>query len=86
MSDVVNAFTDTEQGFQLRVFCECSQTTECSFNFVIDGITDNREDTGRLKLMTQQLPYILTMSIPKNVTSNNSRKKRSTDTKDTCTA
>lgn len=86
MSDVVNAFTDDEQGFQLRMFCECSQTTECGFSFVIDGTSYTRDDMVNLRLMTQQPPYILTMSIPKNYTSNSSRKKRSTDAKDTCTS
>uniref|UniRef100_H3DNV0 Transforming growth factor beta n=1 Tax=Tetraodon nigroviridis TaxID=99883 RepID=H3DNV0_TETNG len=77
---------DNKQVFQLRAFCDCSQVTECVLDFDIDGKSVNREDTGRLKEMTKQPPYILTMSIPKNFTSNNSRKKRSTDTKDTCTA
>lgn len=86
MSDILNAFTDNEHSFQLRLFCECGQATGCIFSFNIDGMSKIRDDTGKLRKMTEQPPYILTMSIPKNFTSNNSRKKRSTDTKDTCTA
>ncbi|XP_070827214.1 transforming growth factor, beta 1a [Chaetodon trifascialis] len=79
---------DDEQSFQLRLFCECSKTNgDASFSFSISGITSGRGDTGILQMMTQQPPYILTMSIPQNVSSHlTSRKKRSTDTKDTCTA
>lgn len=79
--------TDDEQGFQLRLFCECSQTSAENFGFTISGIANSRGDTGMLQSMTQQLPYILTMSIPQNVSSHlTSRSKRSTETKDTCTA
>uniref|UniRef100_UPI0037E70104 transforming growth factor, beta 1a n=1 Tax=Semicossyphus pulcher TaxID=241346 RepID=UPI0037E70104 len=80
--------TDDEQGFQLRLFCECGQTSDDKgFSFTISGIAKDRGDIGTLKMMTQQPPYILTMSIPQNVSSHlTSRKKRSTDNKDTCTA
>ncbi|XP_041660835.1 transforming growth factor, beta 1a [Cheilinus undulatus] len=80
--------TEDEQGFQLRLFCECSQTSaDAGFSFSISGIANDRGDIGTLKMMTQQPPYILTMSIPQNTSSHlTSRKKRSTDTKDTCTA
>ncbi|XP_041796036.1 transforming growth factor, beta 1a [Chelmon rostratus] len=80
--------TDDEQSFQLRLFCECSKTnSDTGFTFSISGIASGRGDTGMLQLMTQQPPYILTMSIPQNISSHlTSRKKRSTDTKDTCTA
>ncbi|XP_068173587.1 transforming growth factor, beta 1a isoform X2 [Antennarius striatus] len=84
---------DDEQGFELRLFCECSQSTNDaasanpSFGFSISGITSNRGDIGTLQQFTQQPPYILTMSIPQNVSSHlTSRKKRSTEMKDTCTA
>lgn len=79
--------TDDEQGFQFRLFCECSNTSPESFGFSISGIATSRGDIGRLEAMTQQLPYILTMSIPQNVSSHRtSRSKRSTEAKDTCTA
>lgn len=80
--------TDDEQGFQLRLFCECSQTSvDTGFSFAISGIANSRGDIGTLNLMTQQPPYILTMSIPQNMSSHlTSRKKRSTESKDTCTA
>lgn len=78
--------TEDEQSFQLRLFCDCGQTVEKSFSFAISGTGTNRGDTGTLQMMTQQPPYILTMSIPQNTTSHlTSRKKRSTDPKDTCT-
>ncbi len=81
-------FLDDEQGFQLRLFCECSQTSvDAGFSFGISGIVSGRGDIGKLALMTQQPPYILTMSIPQNMSSHSpSRRKRSTDAKDTCTA
>ncbi|CAJ1064931.1 transforming growth factor%2C beta 1a [Xyrichtys novacula] len=80
--------SDDQQGFQLRLFCECSQTTtDVRFNFDISGIATDRSDLATLKMLTQQPPYILTMSIPQNTSSHlSTRKKRSTDTKDTCTA
>lgn len=87
MSYVVKVSADDKQGFQLRLFCECSQTMEGRFGFFIDGISNKRGDTGTVQQLTQQPPYILTMSIPNNISSPfNARKKRSTDTKDTCTA
>nr|AAD46997.1 transforming growth factor-beta precursor [Morone chrysops x Morone saxatilis] len=81
--------TDDEQGFQLRLFCECNKVSagETIFKFGISGIDPGRGDTGPMQLLTQQPPYILTMSIPQNISSpSTSRKKRSTETKDVCTA
>uniref|UniRef100_A0A3Q3QJM3 Transforming growth factor beta n=1 Tax=Monopterus albus TaxID=43700 RepID=A0A3Q3QJM3_MONAL len=83
--------TDKEQGFQLRLFCECNSgqqtSAESAFNFQISGISGDRGDTASMAQTTQQPPYILTMSIPKNISSHlTSRKKRSTDSRDTCTA
>ncbi|XP_051255525.1 transforming growth factor, beta 1a [Dicentrarchus labrax] len=81
--------TDDEQRFQLRLFCECNQVTagETVFKFSISGTDPGRGDTETIQKMTQQPPYILTMSIPQNISSpNTSRKKRSTETKDVCTA
>lgn len=79
---------EDEQGFQLRLFCECNHASvDSSFSFSISGIDNGRGDQARLQKMTQQRPYILTMSIPQNVSSPiHSRRKRSTDAKDTCTA
>ncbi|KAM7398937.1 hypothetical protein PAMP_018238 [Pampus punctatissimus] len=80
--------TDDEQSFELRLFCECDQASpETTFRFTISGILIGRGDTAMLQSLTQQPPYILTMSIPQNTSSHHlSRKKRSTETKDTCTA
>ncbi|XP_029302470.1 LOW QUALITY PROTEIN: transforming growth factor beta-1 proprotein-like [Cottoperca gobio] len=79
--------TEDEQGFQLRLFCECGLAKAEVFGFTISGIETGRGDKGPLKKMTKQPPYILTMSIPQNSSSHlTSRKKRSTETKDTCTA
>ncbi|MEQ2181528.1 hypothetical protein GOODEAATRI_012526 [Goodea atripinnis] len=51
------------------------------------GISTKRGDQGRMDLMTGQPPYILTISIPKNMSSHlTSRKKRSTSSPETCTA
>ncbi|KAM8905453.1 transforming growth factor, beta 1a isoform 1-T2 [Spinachia spinachia] len=77
-----------EQGFQLRLFCECGQTdVDSTFSFSISGIESGRGDTGVIQMRTKQPPYILTMSIPQNSSSHlTSRKKRSLETKDTCTA
>ncbi|XP_044210956.1 transforming growth factor, beta 1a [Thunnus albacares] len=78
--------TDDERGFELRQFCECGQTTGV-LKFDISGTKKVRGDQGAMQAMTEQPPYILTMSIPQNVSSHlTSRKKRSTATKDTCTA
>ncbi|XP_028320155.1 transforming growth factor, beta 1a [Gouania willdenowi] len=80
--------TEDEQSFQLRLFCDCSETsTDSKFSFIISGTESFRGDTGALRKRTQQPPYILTMSIPQNTSTQlSSRKKRSTDAKDTCTA
>ncbi|KAM9800886.1 transforming growth factor, beta 1a [Neosynchiropus ocellatus] len=77
-----------EEGFQLRLFCECDQTSaDNTFRFAISGIANKRGDTGALLMRTQQPPYLLTMSIPQNVSSppTSSRKRRATDVRDTCT-
>uniref|UniRef100_A0A1A8RJK4 Transforming growth factor beta n=1 Tax=Nothobranchius rachovii TaxID=451742 RepID=A0A1A8RJK4_9TELE len=77
---------EDEQSFQLRVFCECGQPSS-SFSFSISGTENSRGDTAILKSMTEQPPYILTMSIPQNMSSHvTSRKKRSTSDQETCTA
>ncbi|XP_034024493.1 transforming growth factor, beta 1a [Thalassophryne amazonica] len=80
--------TDDIQGFQLRLYCECSVTpSDTSFGFMISGLDSGRGDTERMAQKTQELPYILTMSIPQNTSSHlTSRRKRSTETKDICTA
>ncbi|XP_072308875.1 transforming growth factor, beta 1a isoform X2 [Eucyclogobius newberryi] len=80
--------SEDEQGFQLRLFCECNYASvDSSFSFAISGISNGRGDQAKLESITKQMPYILTMSIPQNVSSHlTSRRKRSTDSKDTCTA
>ncbi|XP_078103067.1 transforming growth factor, beta 1a [Sander vitreus] len=79
--------TENEQVFHLRLFCECNQKNIGDFGFTISGIEPGRGDTGTIQMLTQQPPYILTMSIPQNSSSHlTSRKKRSTETKDSCTA
>ncbi|KAK5601142.1 hypothetical protein CRENBAI_003530 [Crenichthys baileyi] len=78
---------EDEQRFELRVFCECEQKVASQFSFGISGISTKRGDQGRMDLMTGQPPYILTISIPKNMSSHlTSRKKRSTSGPETCTA
>ncbi|XP_047248778.1 transforming growth factor, beta 1a [Girardinichthys multiradiatus] len=78
---------EDEQRFELRVFCECEQKVASQFSFGISGISTKRGDQGRMDLMTGQPPYILTISIPKNMSSHlTSRKKRSTSGTETCTA
>ncbi|KAM9318247.1 transforming growth factor, beta 1a [Pholidichthys leucotaenia] len=78
---------ENEQRFELRLYCECGQTLDSGFNFLISGIAKGRGDTATLEALTEQPPYILTMSIPQNPTGQlNSRTKRSTETRDTCTA
>lgn len=73
---------EDEQGFQLRLFCECDHASvDSSFSFSISGIKNGRGDQAQMEIMSQQPPYLLTMSIPKNVSSQlTSRRKRSTDT------
>ncbi|XP_071352570.1 transforming growth factor, beta 1a [Trachinotus anak] len=82
--------TEDEQSFQLRLFCGCSEnepSASSSFNFDISGTEKIRGDQAKMQTLAQQLPYILTMSIPQNVSTHlTSRKKRSTDTRDTCAA
>ncbi|XP_061537723.1 transforming growth factor, beta 1a [Phycodurus eques] len=77
-----------EQGFELRLFCECSQrSADTTFSFYISGIDSDRSDIGKIKQMTEQPPFILTMSIPQSASGQlSSRKRRSTDTRDTCSA
>lgn len=59
-----------------------------NFQFDIAGLTNGRGDLQFLMKQNIQGPYILTMSIPQNVTASPStRTKRSTDpAKDTCAA
>ncbi|CAL1571057.1 unnamed protein product [Knipowitschia caucasica] len=77
-----------QQSFQVRVFCECDHASvDNQFMFDISGVHKGRGDQQILQTMTEQLPYILTMSIPQNVSRQlTSRRRRSTDAKDTCTA
>ncbi|KAM4743298.1 transforming growth factor, beta 1a [Anableps anableps] len=78
---------DEDQKFELRVFCECQQQQTSQFTFFVSGMFDKRGDKATMELMTEQPPYILTMSIPKNMSSHlTSRKKRSTSGPETCTA
>lgn len=79
---------ESEQGFQLRLFCECNHASvDSSFSFSISGINNGRGDQQLLQMMAKQPPYILTQSIPQNVSSHlTSRRKRSTDSKEICTA
>ncbi|XP_076002171.1 transforming growth factor, beta 1a [Genypterus blacodes] len=79
--------SEEEQGFQLKLFCECSQSTvESKFSFTISGTKNGRGDTAALKQKTQQPPYILTMSIPQNVSTQlSTRRKRSTEAEGACT-
>ncbi|XP_029923354.1 transforming growth factor, beta 1a [Myripristis murdjan] len=78
--------TEDEQGFQLKLFCECGQSTDdSSFSFTISGIDLVRGDKQALSAV-MQVPYILTMSIPQNNSNQlTSRKKRSTGTEEVCT-
>ncbi|XP_071768630.1 transforming growth factor, beta 1a [Centroberyx gerrardi] len=78
--------TEEEQGFQLKLFCECGlSTVDSQFSFTISGLQTGRGDTEILSRNTQK-PYILTMSIPQNNSSQlTSRKKRSTGTEEACT-
>ncbi|XP_027900459.1 transforming growth factor, beta 1a [Xiphophorus couchianus] len=78
---------EDEQKFELRVFCECEQQTAATFNFFVSGLRSMRGDKATLETIVKQPPYILTMSIPKNMSSHlTSRKKRSTSGQETCTA
>lgn len=88
MLSIFCVLADDVQVFQLRLYCDCGRSSDVStFSFGISGMTAGRGDKAVLDDMTKQPPYILTMSIPKNVSSHlTSRKKRSTETKDTCTA
>lgn len=78
---------EVEQKFELRVFCECDQQGPSRLLFSVSGIEEKRGDQAAIEAMTEQPPYILTMSIPKNMSSpSTSRKKRSTSGPETCTS
>lgn len=80
-------FPESEQKFELRVFCECDQQGPSRLLFSVSGISEKRGDQAAIEMMTEQPPYILTMSIPKNMSSpTTSRKKRSTSGPETCTS
>ncbi|CAL8334307.1 unnamed protein product [Boreogadus saida] len=69
-----------EEGFQLRLFCECGNSSiDSTFSFRVSGTEKNRGDKKYLQDNLPK-PYILAMSIPKNSSSLvSSRKKRSTE-------
>ena len=73
-------------GFQLKLFCECSQSSiDSTFSFSVSGTESDRSDTAILK-NTMPKPYILAISIPKNGNNSvSSRKKRSTEAGGSCT-
>lgn len=81
--------TEDGQGFQLRLFCGCSKNepiVDPGFSFEISGFQNGRGDGGPMEHMTQQPPYILTMSIPQNISGHHTTRKRRSLTTDTCTA
>ncbi|CAB1349332.1 unnamed protein product [Coregonus sp. 'balchen'] len=78
--------TEEEQGFELKLYCECGEKME-PFSFTISGLDSGiRGDVGGLS-KNMRKPHILAMSIPQNYSSHltSSRKKRATVTDDTCT-
>ncbi|XP_061575859.1 transforming growth factor, beta 1a [Cololabis saira] len=78
--------SEAEQTFQLRLFCECGEAISI-FNFDISGTENVRGDTRNLQSMTEQPPYILTMSIPQNMSTHlTTRRKRSTGSPTACSA
>ncbi|KAM6933821.1 transforming growth factor, beta 1a [Xenentodon cancila] len=78
--------SEDEQSFHLRLFCECGLPSSL-LNFDISGTGSQRGDTQFLQSITEQPPYILTMSIPQNMSSHlTSRRKRSTGSSNACSA
>ncbi|XP_014070921.1 transforming growth factor, beta 1a isoform X2 [Salmo salar] len=78
--------TEEEQGFELKLYCECGKSEE-PFLFTISGLDSGvRGDVAGLA-KNMRKPHILAMSIPQNYSSQltSSRKKRATTTDDTCT-
>ncbi|KAG7264168.1 hypothetical protein CRUP_010693 [Coryphaenoides rupestris] len=77
-----------EQGFQLKLFCECDKSSLNSiFGFKVSGVKTGRGDMVVLR-DSMQKPFILAKSIPKNSSSSSSggsRKKRSTEAGASCT-
>lgn len=79
--------TEDEQGFQLKLFCECGKPSlDSIFSFSVSGIKTARGDKGVLQDKMPK-PFILAKSIPKNSSSSSSssRKKRSTEAGGSCT-
>ncbi|XP_042153665.1 transforming growth factor beta-1 proprotein-like [Oncorhynchus tshawytscha] len=78
--------TEEEQGFELKLYCECGKPME-KFLFSISGLDSGvRGDVAGLA-KNMRKPHILAMSIPQNYSSQltSSRKKRAVTTGDTCT-
>ncbi|XP_062391870.1 transforming growth factor beta-1 proprotein [Sardina pilchardus] len=74
---------DVEQGFQLKVHCDCGEKRK-DFLFSISGMAKLRGDTGALAMYMQK-PHILVMSLPvENKDDQHSRRKRQTSTAETC--
>ncbi|XP_010868815.1 transforming growth factor beta-1 proprotein [Esox lucius] len=74
--------SEEEQGFQLKLHCECGKSTE-EFNFNISGMKKPRGDQE--KLLTSNMPHILLMSLPLERHSQlSSRKKRQTTSEEIC--
>ncbi|KAJ7990121.1 hypothetical protein DPEC_G00297030 [Dallia pectoralis] len=78
---------EEKQGFDLQLNCECGKLEE-SFDFLISGLKSKvRGDTSVLAAKKQKQLHILTMSVPRNYSSQltSSRRKRATPTDDSCT-
>ncbi|KAM9497637.1 transforming growth factor beta-1 proprotein-like [Salvelinus alpinus] len=72
-----------EQGFQLKLSCDCGKTME-DFLFEISGMNKPRGDKETL-FMNMPKPHILLMSLPVERHSQlSSRKKRQTTTEEIC--
>ncbi|KAK3534023.1 hypothetical protein QTP86_000646 [Hemibagrus guttatus] len=74
--------SENEQGFELRLYCECGMPVE-DFKFSISGLTNSRGDTQILSSLMVK-PYILAMSVPFDGHSPSSRKKRSPTPEPAC--
>ncbi|XP_038821065.1 transforming growth factor beta-1 proprotein isoform X1 [Salvelinus namaycush] len=73
-----------EQGFQLKLPCDCGKTME-EFLFEISGMNKLRGDTETLAMKMPSKPHILLMSLPVERHSQlSSRKKRQTTIEEIC--
>ncbi|XP_063061784.1 transforming growth factor beta-1 proprotein-like [Engraulis encrasicolus] len=73
-----------EQELLIKLHCPCGETKAISRQFFIPGVSATRGDMMAVAGQNKKKPHILTMSLPRDGSSSNKRRKRATPTSEFC--